>query len=130
MRQSYQISVFDGITSIKMFGPFNPGSIIELMEDIAENYPADFKLYLLQSAQFDLKQEDLRKLAEAAKQIFSPHQMAAFVTNNDLIYGELRQFEVFRNPGDEIITGVFRDEIEAESWLNAKKRDRVAVSSA
>lgn len=74
-------------------------------------------LWDLQDAQFTLSANEIRGLAEFAKQ-HSPfsHLRMAFVVARDFEYGQIRMFEVFRE-AESARTAVFRDRQQALGWL-------------
>ena len=74
-------------------------------------------LWDLRDAQFTLSANEIRALAEFAKQ-HSPfsHLRMAFVVAGDLEFGLVRMFEVFRE-AESVRTAVFRDMQQALGWL-------------
>ena len=74
-------------------------------------------LWDVRDAQFTLSANEVRSLAEFAKQHspFSNLRMA-FVVARDLEFGLVRMFEVFRE-AESARTAVFRDRQQALGWL-------------
>ena len=118
MKTTYQITHKAGITTIRLIGTPSVDFITELMEDLAKNHPYRLKLYDLNQAELDLSQNDNRELAERAKRIFKKPNWIAFLVNNDLAFGEMRQLGIYRQEKGIDVTHVFRVEKEAREWLH------------
>jgi hypothetical protein len=74
-------------------------------------------LWDLREAEFDLETDEVRKLAEFAKNSSPAISLrAAFVVSGDLEFGLIKMFQVFR--GTETAQArVFRDKERAMEWL-------------
>jgi hypothetical protein len=74
-------------------------------------------LWDLRDAQFDLTETELRGAAEYFRSIArSTEFRAAFVVSDDLEFGLVRMFEVFRGT-EGARTSTFRDKERAVEWL-------------
>ena len=74
-------------------------------------------LWDLRDAHFDLDTAQLRGLAEFVKRLVPTTEFrSAFVVREDLEFGLVRMFEVFRET-EGTLTGVFRDKEQAVEWL-------------
>jgi len=115
MAKNYFIEISDGITSITF--TMNP-ELTEIIDAINEAFKTDqthLRLWDL-SAGLDLTNEQLKEIAEYAKIKWHTPSKVALVAPNDLSYGLLRMFEVYRGEEQHKIM-VYRSKQEALKWL-------------
>jgi len=117
MFTGYNIQVLEDITYIRFTESPSYDDVVVVLNEIANNYPYEKRLYDLSSIKFDLTYVELQNLTYHGKQLFvKPNKLAA-VAPDDLAYGEMHQFSVHRD--DEVCqTRYFRTEPEALQWLN------------
>lgn len=119
MSNQYSIIESNGITEIKFH--INPSIelVKSIIDDVAENYPYERRLWDLSEIDFDLSENELINLCEYGKKTFiKPNKLALFAVK-DLGYGEMRQFAAYREEDGNAIPRVFRNKQEAIDWLNS-----------
>ena len=117
MSKIYTITEDRGFTKIKFLAKPAYDDIVGIIDEIAEHYPYERRLWDLSEIEFDLTAQELQAIALYGKGKFPLPNKMAFLTDNDLIFGELRMFEGYR-AHDQITTmQVFRKNDEAEAWL-------------
>ncbi|MEE4246438.1 MAG: hypothetical protein V2I33_13595 [Kangiellaceae bacterium] len=112
--------VIDDITVIHFHGDTSYDKVKCLIDDlVAKNIYAK-RIYDLTAADFDWSLKDLQSMGAYGQSVMKGPNIAAFVATSDLIYGELRQFEAFRE--DSLTTlKVFRQFDHALAWLKDQK---------
>ena len=118
MWKPYTIENIDGITQIRFHRAPTYSDARAAVDDIAANFPYDKRLWDLSNVTFDFTIDELRSIAEYGKLTFTQPSKAAFVAPEDLAYGELRAFEVYREESGHAAVRVFRTRQEALAWLN------------
>lgn len=119
MSKTHTITIEDGITRIKFLAKPTFDQVKLIIDEIAENYPYEKRLWDLSAIKFDFTTIEIRMISEYGKRIFTkPNKLAIYVTD-DLAYGEMRQFEVYREEENKLLPKVFRDEQTAIMWLNS-----------
>jgi len=93
-----------------------------VLDELAENYPQQLRLWDMRDIVIDQGQLELRDIARHAAETFTKHSRAAFVADDDLTFGTLRMFEVYseQQTGD-LHSRVFRNIEDAIGWLRAEK---------
>ena len=117
MASIYSIDHIDGITEVRFSRAPSYADTRAAIDDIIANYPYDRRLWDLSHIDFDFTMDELRSIAEYGKLVFTQPSKAAFVAPQDLAYGELRAFEVYREQTDHAAARVFRTRAEALAWL-------------
>lgn len=73
----------------------------------------------MSAIQFYFTINEIEQIAEYGKQKFTkPNKLALFAID-DLAFGEMRQFMVYREEQSKSIPRAFRDKQEAIAWLNS-----------
>ena len=117
MNDGYSITSSDGIAIIRFLRELSLEEILDLVDIVADTCTGNRRLWDI-SRNFSLDSEGIRQLADRGKQRWTEPARVAFLAENDLAFGLVKIFEVFRNTG-EYQTLVFRDEEEALAWLRA-----------
>ena len=109
----------EGITEIKFLVSPTLEQVKLIIDDIVENYPYEKRLWDLSEIQFDFTTNEIQQIAEYGKNKFTkPNKLAVFAID-DLSFGEMRQFEVYREEEGKALPRAFRNKQEAIEWLNA-----------
>ena len=118
MKDIFTIEKINRITSIR----FKKAPILDdlkrIIDLLADNYPYEKRLWDLSGIGFDLSTSDIRTIAEYGKQKFIKPSFIAMVAPDDLAFGEMRAFEVYREQHRHAVARVFRSRSEAIDWLN------------
>lgn len=119
MTTTHIITHEDGITKIKFLVSPSYEQAKLMIDEIAENYPYEKRLWDLSEIKFDFTTAEIQRIAEYGKLKFTkPNKLALFALD-DLAFGEMRQFEVYREEEGKAFPRVFRNEQEAIKWLNS-----------
>ena len=119
MPKTHLISIEGGITKIKFLVKPSLKDIQNIIDDLAENYPYEKRLWDLSDINFDFTTDEIKIIAEYGKRKFlKPNKLALYATN-DLAFGEMRQFQVYREEEEKALPKVFRREQEAIDWLKS-----------
>jgi hypothetical protein len=117
MRKKYTIQHIDGITEIRCDQAPTYNNARAIIDDIAANFPYEKRLWDFSNVDFDFTMEELRSIAEYGKMVFTQPNKVALVATKDLVFGELRAFEVYRDQVEHATARVFRTRQEALAWL-------------
>jgi len=119
MSNTYIITHQDGITKIVFLVKPRLNELMLIIDVIAENYPYERRLWDLREVKFDLPTTEIQQISEYGKQKFTKPNKLALVTVDDLAFGEMRQFEVYREEEGKAVPRVFRNEEDAIRWLKS-----------
>jgi len=119
MTTTHIITHKDGITKIKFLVAPSLEQVKSIIDEIVENHPYEKRLWDISEINFDFTTQEIQIIAEYGKQKFiKPNKLAIYAVK-DLAFGEMRQFEVYREEENKAIPRVFRNEQEAIKWLNS-----------
>ena len=118
MNSGYSIEHSDGVTTIRLSRNLELDDIFEVIDEVAAKDQCNRRLWDL-TAGFDFTNQQIEEIANRGKLRWPNASRVAYVASNDLAFGLLRMFEVFREQ-DHYKTGVFRDEQEALRWLKTE----------
>ena len=121
MSKTHIITHIDGITKIKFLVTPSLDQVKSIIDEIVENYPYERKLWDMSEIKFDLSTNEIRMLSEYGKQIFEKPNKVAIYAVDDLAFGEMRQFGVYREEKGKTLSKVFRDEQNAIEWLKSER---------
>lgn len=119
MTMAYTITHNEGITKIKFLVKPSFGQTKSIIDEIVEKYPYEKRLWDLSEVDFDFTITEIRMIAEYGKVKFTKPNKLAIYAVKDLAFGEMRQFEVYREEENKVTPRVFRDEQSAIEWLNS-----------
>ena len=91
----------------------------KIIDEIVQGYPYEKRLWDLSEIKFDLSLNEIKLISEYGKSKFTKTNKLAIYATNDLAFGEMRQFEVYREEEGKVIPRVFRTKQDAISWLNS-----------
>ncbi len=118
---SYRVE--DGISIIHFTR--SPGRLefIEAINELAANYPYQYRLWDLQDVVLELDQDDLRAIVTFAGETLTDARRAAFVASNNLSFGKLRMLEAYqqRQPDFQSQSRTFREFRLAWQWLQDER---------
>ncbi|MCI5105100.1 MAG: hypothetical protein MRY76_00135 [Pseudomonadales bacterium] len=112
------VRVEDGISIIHF--THNPGRLefIEAINELALNYPYQYRLWDLRDVVIKLEQHDLRAIVSFVTDTLTEARRAAFVTSDNLSFGKLRMLEAYQQQhGFQSLSRIFRDFPQAWQWL-------------
>jgi len=116
---SYSIHTDGDITSIELTSEVNPQLIMRVLDDLANLESCPKRLWDLRSIDFNWNTKDLQNAADYALKVFGQkNYKAAFVTEDMLVYGEIRQFQALSNDFEGVKISVFNNKAEAIKWLD------------
>jgi len=113
----YSIHTDGGITTITLASEINVALIKNVIDDLVKLPSCPKRVWDLSSVEFDWSTHDLKVVAEYANDNFKSKYKAAFVSDDPLVYGELRQFQALSNDIDGLKICVFKTKNDALKWL-------------
>ena len=119
MSDTHIIKLIDGITTIKFLVSPTLKQVMLIIDDIVENYPYEKRLWDLSEIQFDFTVNEIQQISEYGKHKFTKPNKLAVYALDDLAFGEMRQFMVYREEEGKSVPHAFRDKQEAIEWLNS-----------
>jgi len=117
MENKYLIKHVNSITRIKFSKNPSYSDAREVIDDIAENFPYEKRLWDFSRIKFDFTIEEIKSIAKYGKSKFSKANKLAIVAADNWAYIELHIFQAHRHQKDLSQTRVFRTVKEAENWL-------------
>ena len=116
---THQITVEDGITKIKFLESPCIEEAKAIIDDLADNYPYEKRLWDMSEIIFNWTIEEIKTISEYGKYKFTrPNKLAIYAVDN-VSFGEMRQFEVYREEEGKAYPRAFRDQQEAIDWLKS-----------
>ena len=119
MPKIHTITHKEGITKVKFLVAPSYDQVKSIIDEITENYPYEKRLWDISEVDFDFSTTEIQMIAEYGKAKFTKPSKLAVYAVKDLAFGEMRQFEVYREEENKVIPKVFRDEQSAIEWLNS-----------
>jgi len=117
MANNYSIENNNGIARVSFSSQPTFDEIKAATDELYEEFPCEKNLWALSGVNFDLSTEELIAIARYSRpKPTKPNKIALFA-DEDLAYGELRQYVAHREAGISQLQ-VFRNEEEAIDWLN------------
>lgn len=117
MKSFYTIEYRDGITRVQFSKRPTFSDAQSVIDDIVENYPYERRLWDLSNIKFDFTMDEIEKIAEYGKRKFIKPNKVAIIAPDDLAFGEMRAFEVYREQEELSVARGFRNEEQALAWL-------------
>jgi hypothetical protein len=90
-----------------------------IIDDLVEHHPYEKRLWDVSEVKFDFTLDKVHEIAAYGKQRFTKPNKLAIYALEDLAFGIMRQFEVYREEESKAYCRVFRSEQDAVEWLNA-----------
>jgi len=88
-----------------------------IIDEITSNYPYEKRLWDLSKIKFKFTSDEIRAISEYGKSKFPMPNKLAIIATDELVFGEMRMFEVYREQEGHTAVCVFRTEPEALEWL-------------
>jgi len=118
MSKIYIIEYINDILKIKFYDKPTFEEVQCAIDDIAENYHYEKRLWNLSESNFNFTTQEIINISKYGKsKLIQPNKIAIIATD-DLVYGEMRQFMVYREDDTKAKACVFKTEEEAINWLN------------
>ncbi|MCW8900163.1 MAG: hypothetical protein OQK75_03170 [Gammaproteobacteria bacterium] len=118
MSKKYSIKHIDGITRIQFHSKPTYEETKSVIDEVAENFPYERRMWNISNINFNFTTNEIIAISEYGKLKFTKPNKIALVAADDLAYGEMRQFMVYREQQGVNIAGVFRNEDDAIKWLS------------
>ena len=115
MSSDFNIERDEAIATIRLNRQLTTAEFLKVVEEVAQQVPDKLRLWDA-TKNFDFTAGDIRSIAERSMEFASVPARVALVAEDDLTFGLLRMFEVFREQ-DNYQSRVFRDEQAARDWL-------------
>ncbi|MBT8450066.1 MAG: hypothetical protein KJO69_10270 [Gammaproteobacteria bacterium] len=128
MTPNYDISQDDhNITWVVLHEPHSLDDLIEVVADVADNYPNRLRLYDMRKFTFNLSSEDVQAISEFGKIKFKNPGRIALLVKDKLSFGIMRIFEAHRSQAGIARIRVFWEDAEAINWLRQEAKDMDAT---
>jgi len=118
MSKIYKIEYLNNITRVNFTDKPSYKETTRIIDEIAKNYPYEKRLWDLTDSNFNFTEQEIIDIAKYGKLKFINPSKIAIIAPNDIAYGEMRQFMVYREEENKADACVFRTEEEAINWLN------------
>ena len=115
MDERYSIEQAGGITTIRLRRRLSLEEMLAVVDEVAARDISSRRLWDL-TRNLKFTGEEMRAIAARGRERWPGAARVAYLAADDLSFGLLRMFEVFREQ-DNYETRVFRDEAEARQWL-------------
>ena len=119
MNDTHNISEENGFIEINLLVHPDAHLIKSIIAELIERFPNERRLWNLSRIVFDLEVTELEDIAKFGKRKVLETNKTAVYTPQDLAFGVIRQFIVYREAENESELKVFRDRDEAKVWLKA-----------
>ena len=121
MAKNYTIEQVNGITIIVFSKAPTIDEAKEVIDTLSEDNSYHLRLWDFSNVLFDFTSEEIQEIALYGKSKFLETNRIAVVAPQDLAFGILRAFEVYREQDMHSIPRVFRNKQEALRWLEKQK---------
>ena len=118
MSKIYEIDYLNGITRIRLLDRPTFDDLKVIIDEIAENYPYEKRLWDLSNIDFHFTISELHDIAEYGKKKFIKPNNMAIISPDINVDVEMAIFEVYRKQAGNSYTRAFRNERKAIEWLN------------
>jgi len=122
MANTYTIEKVSPITVIVFAADPTLVDAKEAIDELAENNSYHLRLWDFSNVLFDFTLEEIKEIARYGKSKFLEQNRLAVVAPQDLAYGILRSFQVYREEDTHSVVNVFRKRHEAMEWLEKQKQ--------
>jgi hypothetical protein len=121
--KNYTIKQVNGITIIAFSQPPTFDEAKEVIDKLANDNSYHLRLWDFSNAVFNFTMDEIKSIAVYGKSKFLEKNRLALVAPQDLAYGLLRAFEVYREQDAHFsVPRVFRNRQEAMEWLEEQKK--------
>ena len=111
------IDITGGVTSVRFTKETGVEDIRNAIDEVAENHLSDLRLWDISCEGINLTGRQIKQLAKYGRSKFLIPSKVAIVVQEDLAYGLMRMYEVYKNEGLSE-TRIFCSDQEARIWLN------------
>ena len=115
MSSDFVIEQQDGIATIRPTRLLSAEGLLQVMADVAKLDAGNRRLWI-GTRFFKFTADEVRSVASQSRTLWPGAARVAFVAEDDLSFGLIRMFEVYREQ-ENFQTKVFRDEPMARTWL-------------
>ena len=122
MPKEYKIEKVDSVTTIVFAKDPTLAEAKEVIDQLAENKSYHLRLWDFSNVLFNFTLEEIQEIAQYGKTKFVERNRIAVVAPQDLAYGILRSFEVYREEDSHSVVKAFRKRNEALEWLEKQKK--------
>ena len=122
MAKNYTIKQVKSITIIVFSKAPTFDEAKEVIDTLAKNNSYHLRLWDFSHVLFNFTKEEIQEIALYGKSMFLEKNRIAVVAPQDLSYGILRSFEIYREQDMHSIPRVFRNRQEALQWLEEQKK--------
>ncbi|MFL0805430.1 MAG: hypothetical protein K6L81_17085 [Agarilytica sp.] len=120
MNPYYEINKIGDVTAIRILRKSTYKELLAVINEIATHHPYHKRLWNISGINFDLSLDEIQQMAMHGKLVYTNPSKVAVVASDDLAYGEMNQFRVFREQQGFCSVKQFRDEKNAIEWLNTE----------
>jgi hypothetical protein len=119
MSNTHLITHENGFTRVKFLVNPSYEHVKLMINEVAESYPYEKRLWDMSDVKIKFTTGQIKAMAAHGKTKFiKPNKLAIYVVD-DLAFGQMRQFEVYREEEGKSESRVFRNEQNAIEWLNS-----------
>ncbi len=119
MNKYYEITKIGDITAIRILKKPTYKEILAAIDEVATRHDYRKRLWNISGINFDLSLNEIQQMTTHGKLVYKEPSKVAVVAAEDLAYGEMNQFRVFREQEGFCSVKQFRDETNAIEWLNS-----------
>ena len=117
MSEKYTIFIESTITYVKFNTKPTYEDVVEVLDILVKKDIYEKRLFDCRDIKFDLSSDKLQSIAEYGRSVFANTNKGAMVTNQDISFGEGRQFSAYRED-ENCKFNVYRTMEDAIDWLN------------
>ena len=115
MNSNFIVEEQDGISTLRLARQLSLEELLQVLDDAVSLDVGNRRIWDA-TRHFNYTADEVRSIAEHGKVIWPGAARVAYVAEDDLTFGLVRMFEVFREQ-ENYQTKVFRDEQAARTWL-------------
>ena len=119
MQANHHITIEGDIVIITLSKNIDFQSMCAIWDDIVSDYNCTKRLWDLTHFTGMPSQEELVSFARYANEVELPKSYSAMVAPTDILFGIMRQHQVYRERDKNTTVRVFRTVEEARSWLTS-----------
>ncbi len=123
MIKKYTIQEVNDITKIVFIQDPTFDDAKEVIDRLVEENSYPLRLWDFGSVLFSFTRDEIQAIAMYGKSKFLEENRIAVVAPQDVAYGMLRTFEVYRDQESHSVVRAFRNTQEAMDWLEQQKQE-------
>lgn len=121
MSKKYRIHITNGITIISFTAAPTFDDAKQVIDKLKKDNLYHLRLWDFSNILFNFSTEEIEQIANYGKLKFTEKNRIAMVAPQDLAFGTLRTFEVYRDQNSPSISRVFRTKEDAMKWLEEQQ---------